>query len=289
MQTLRYFLASLLAILLLPGCSGGLFTSKAPVTLREAWATDNTLRSPESVVYDRERNVLYVSNINQMSKDRKDGDGFISRLSTKGEIEQLYWVSGLNDPKGLALHNNVLYVADLDEIVAIATQTGAVLSRHKADKAKMLNDVTVDDAGNVYVSDSEQGRIYLFRNGRVTSWLDNTQREKPNGLLYDNNRLIMASFNSGKLRFLDTERKEFTEWADDIPSADGVTRVSDGYLVSNWHGEVYYVNQEGKKRKVLDTKDQKINAADISYSEEQQMLYVPTFFDNRVIAYSVTF
>jgi len=246
MQTLRYFLASLLMVLLLPGCGGGLFTAKAPVTLREAWATDNTLRTPESVVYDRERNVLYVSNINQTSKDRKDGDGFISRLSPKGEIEQLYWVSGLNDPKGLALHNNVLYVADLDEIVAIATQTGAVLSRHKADKAQMLNDVTVDDAGNVYVSDSEQGRIYLFRNGRVTSWLDKMRGEKPNGLLYDNNRLIVASFNSGKLRFLDTERKEFTDWADDIPSADGMTRVSDGYLVSNWNGEVYYVNQAGK-------------------------------------------
>ena len=276
-------------VLLLPGCGGGLFTAKAPVTLREAWATDNTLRTPESVVYDRERNVLYVSNINQTSKDRKDGDGFISRLSPKGEIEQLYWVSGLNDPKGLALHNNVLYVADLDEIVAIATQTGAVLSRHKADKAQMLNDVTVDDAGNVYVSDSEQGRIYLFRNGRVTSWLDKMRGEKPNGLLYDNNRLIVASFNSGKLRFLDTERKEFTDWADDIPSADGMTRVSDGYLVSNWNGEVYYVNQAGKKWKVLDTKDRKVSAADISYSEEQQLLFVPTFFDNRVVAYSVNF
>ena len=276
-------------VLLLPGCGGGLFTAKAPVTLRQAWASDNTLRTPESVVYDRERNVLYVSNINQMSKDRKDGDGFISRLSPKGEIEQLYWVSGLNDPKGMALHNNVLYVADLDEIVAIATQTGAVLSRHKADKAQMLNDVTVDDAGNVYVSDSEQGRIYLFRNGRVSSWLDNMKREKPNGLLYDNNRLIVASFNSGKLRFLDTERKEFTDWAEGIPSADGVTRVSDGYLVLNWNGEVYYVNQAGKKWKVLDTKDKKISAADISYSEELQLLFVPTFFDNRVVAYTVSF
>lgn len=290
MRTIPFYFAALLSLLLLQGCSSGLFTANAPVTLKEAWASDNTLRTPESVLFDRERNVLYVSNMNQSNREQKDGDGFISRLSPDGEVEQLYWVSGLNDPKGLALHNNVLYVADLDEIVAIATQTGSVLSRSKAEKAQNLNDVTADDEGNVYVSDSQRGRIYLLRNGRVTNWLDDTRREKPNGLLYDNNRLIVASFNTGKVRFLDTETKEFTDWTDDIDSADGITRVgTDGYLISNWNGEVYYVNQTGKKWKVLDTKGKKINAADISYSQEQQMLYVPTFYDNRVVAYRVTF
>ena len=289
MRPYSYLSLIILTALALQGCSGGLFSSKGPVTLTEVWATDNTLRTPESVVFDRERNVLYVSNINESSKDRKDGDGFISRLSPNGDIEQLYWVSGLNDPKGLALHNNILYVADMDEIVAIATQTGAVLARHKADKAQMLNDVTVDDAGNVYVSDSQRGAIYLFRNGRVSHWLD-TKRERPNGLLYDNNRLIVASFNTGKVRFLDTERKEFTDWTEKIPSADGITRISaDGYVVSNWNGELYYVDMNGRNWKILDTKNKKINAADVFYSEEQGLLYVPTFFDNRVIAYRVAF
>jgi sugar lactone lactonase YvrE len=279
----------ILAALALQGCRGGLFTSRAPVTLTQAWASDNTLRTPESVVYDRQRHVLYVSNINQTSKDRKDGDGFISRLSPNGDIEQLYWVSGLNDPKGMALQNNVLYVADMDEIIAIATQTGAILARHKADKAQMLNDVTIDNAGNVYVSDSRQGAIYLFRNGRVSHWLD-TKRERPNGLLYDNNRLIVASFNTGRVRFLDIERKEFTDWTDNIPSADGIARVgAEGYMVSNWNGEIYFVNNAGRNWKVLDTKNKKINAADIFYDEVNQLLYVPTFYDNRVVAYRVAF
>jgi sugar lactone lactonase YvrE len=179
MRTIPYYFASLLSLLLLQGCSSGLFTANAPVTLQEAWASDNTLRTPESVLFDRERNVLYVSNMNESNREQKDGDGFISRLSPDGEVEQLYWVSGLNDPKGMALHNNVLYVADLDEIVAIATQTGSVLSRSKAEKAQNLNDVTADGEGNVYASDSQRGRIYLLRNGRVTNWLDDTRREKP--------------------------------------------------------------------------------------------------------------
>ncbi|WP_299986810.1 gluconolaconase [uncultured Pontibacter sp.] len=289
MRPLSFLSLLILTALTLQGCSGGLFSSRAPVTLTEAWATDNTLRTPESVVFDRERNVLYVSNINQVSKDRKDGDGFISRLNPNGDVDQLYWVSGLNDPKGLALHNNILYVADMDEIIAIATQTGAVLARHKADKAQMLNDVTIDNAGNVYVSDSQRGTIYLFRNGRVSQWLD-TKRERPNGLLYDNNRLIVASNNTGKVRFLDIERQDFTDWTDKIPSADGITRVgTDGTLVSNWNGEIYYVDINGRNWKILDTKNKKINTADIFYSEEQGLLYVPTFYDNRVIAYRVAF
>lgn len=288
MRAIPYFFLSIL--MLLQGCSSGLFTSRAPVSLQEAWASDNTLRTPESVVFDRERNVLYISNINQSNKDRKDGDGFISRLTPDGKIDQLYWVSGLNDPKGMALHNNVLYVADLDEIIAIATQSGAVLARHKADKAKMLNDVTVDDAGNVYVTDSDRGSIYLFRNGRVSAWVDNTRRERPNGILYDNNRLLVAFMNSDKVKILDTERKEFTDWLDKIPSADGITRIGgEGYMISNWYGELYFVNLAGKTWKVLDTKGKKINAADIYYSEEQRLLYVPTFYDNRVVAYRLSF
>lgn len=278
-------------LLVLEGCSGNLLKSSPPATLKQAWATDNVLRTPESVLYDDLRNVLYVSNINKMSGSSKDGDGFISTLTPDGKVESLYWVSGLNDPKGMALSNNVLYVADVDEIVAISTQSGGVLGRYKADNAKFLNDVVVADDGTVYVSDSETKRIYQLQNGRVTTWIDNTENEKPNGLFMDNNnRMVVAFMSSGKVRMLDPATKKFTDWTDKIPSADGIIKLANGdYMVSNWSGEVYYVNQEGKNWKLLDTKGNKINAADIAYAEQTGLLYVPTFNDNRVVAYNVTF
>lgn len=277
------------ALLALAGCTGGLFGGRTPVKLQQVWATDNTLRTPESVIFDRQRNSLYVSNINQTNKERKDGDGFISRLNTKGEIEELHWVTGLNDPKGLALYNNILYVADIDEVVAIATQTGAILGRYKADKATFLNDITVDNDGNVYISDSDQARIYLLRNGRISTWVE-TKKERPNGLFYDNNRMLVAFSRGGKTRLLDIESKRFTDWTDNIDGGDGITRSGDGnFFVSNWNGEVFYVNQEGRNWRVLDTKSQNINAADIYYLEDQQLLLVPTFNDNRVVAYRVSY
>ena len=284
---LRYTFVGLI-LATLPGC-GSILTPKGPVELKQVWVSDNTLRTPESVLHDPDRNVLYVSNINQ-NQDRNDGDGFISKLSPDGKIEELYWVTGLNNPKGMALHNNVLYVADVDEVVTIAAETGAILGRYKAEKANGLNDITVDDEGNIYITDKEEKCIYQMRNGRISLWLDKTKRENPNGIYFDGNRLVVAFTSSGKVRFLDPETKEFTDWTDKIKNADGVTKAgAEGYFVSSWDGEVYYVNQEGKKWKVLDTKGRNINAADLSYSDQTQLLYIPTFQDNRVVAYSVTY
>ena len=52
---------------------------------------------------------------------------------------------------------------------------------------------------------------------------------------------------------------------------------------------MHYVDPDNNRsQKLLDTKDQKINAADIGYIESQELLLVPTFFDNRVVAYKVS-
>ena len=73
---------------------------KVPLTLNLKWETDPTLTTCESVLYDQERDVLYVSNINGQP-DGKDGNGFISKLNLDGKVTELEWVKGLNAPKGL--------------------------------------------------------------------------------------------------------------------------------------------------------------------------------------------
>lgn len=275
-------------ILMLGSCSSGFLSTRGPVELEQVWASDNTLKTPESALFDPQRNVIYVSNINGTS-DRKDGDGFLSKLNAEGEIEELYWVTGLNNPKGIALHNNVLYVADTDEVVAIATQSGSVLGKYKAEKAKDLNDVAVDGNGTVYITDSEQKRIYQMRNGRISTWIENTKREKPNGIYLHGDRMVLAFMSSGQVRTIDPDTKDFSDWTDGIKGADGIARLEDGnYLVSSWEGEVYYINQTGKKWRILDTKSKNIHAADISFATQPGLLLVPTFYDNRVVAYRLT-
>jgi hypothetical protein len=59
------------------------------------------------------------------------------------------------------------------------------------------------------------------------------------------------------------------------------------FILSTWAGEVNYVSAQGKVEKLLDTKEQKINAADLTYIPEKNLLLIPTFFVNTLTAYSI--
>src|SRR6478609_4811963 len=87
-----------------------------PITVQQVWSTDTILRTPESVFYDSKREILYVANINKINKDSPDGDGFISKVKLDGKIEKLNWITGLNDPKGIAIVGGTLYVSDIKQL-----------------------------------------------------------------------------------------------------------------------------------------------------------------------------
>jgi hypothetical protein len=75
--------------------------------IEQVWASDSVLLTPESVIYDPVHDAIYVSCINKDPWE-KDGDGFISRLSSSGEVEDLEWIKELSGPKGMAILNNIL-------------------------------------------------------------------------------------------------------------------------------------------------------------------------------------
>lgn len=261
------------------------------VSLEQAWSTDTVMRTPESVLYDQDRDIIYVANINGVNKEQKDSDGFIARLSPDGSVEELKWVEGLNDPKGMGLHDNTLYVADLDEIVEINAETGEIENKYPVEGASFLNDITVDNDGKVYVTDSDTDKIHVLQDGKVTTWMSDSSLQRPNGLLAtEDGELLLASAGGGFLAPVNTDDKTIEEhWVDNIPSADGIIKTKDGnYIVSTWQGEVHYVDPSAKSsQKILDTKAEEINAADIGYHEDEELLLIPTFNDNRVVAYKV--
>ncbi|HEX5111353.1 MAG TPA: hypothetical protein VFV79_00790, partial [Saprospiraceae bacterium] len=94
-------------------------------------------------------------------------------------------------------------------------------------------------------------------------------------------------FGNGSNFIVSTDKK-LTKSATTGQGADGVVMVGKNeYLVSSWHGELYFVNAKGESTKILDTKDQKINAADIAYNSKAKVVYVPTFLANCVMAYEL--
>ena len=109
----------------------------------------------------------------------------------------------------------------------------------------------------------------------------------PNGILAEKSgTLLIGSGKIGALRRVDLTTKTMTTLADGMAATDGIVPVrKDGVLVSDWNGQVFYVPKSGPKVPLLDTRAQKINAADIEYVHNGRLLFVPTFFNNRVVAY----
>jgi sugar lactone lactonase YvrE len=251
------------------------------------WKSDTTLRVPESVFFDAKANVLYVANIDGQP-DGKDGKGFISKLSpADGKIIKREWVSGLNAPKGMGLVKNNLYVADLFDVVQIDIASGKIVKTYPVEGAKFLNDVTTDEKGNVYISDSGTGKVHKLSNGKVEVFFESADIKGTNGLLAQKDALLLADFPTGDVFKLDWTSKKLTKFASTAQGGDGLVSTGKGeYILSLWFGEVYAIDAAGKSVKLLDTKEQKENAADVAYDEKTQTLFIPTFFANGVAAYT---
>ncbi|RYF63629.1 MAG: ATP-binding protein [Cytophagaceae bacterium] len=259
-----------------------------PGKLTKVWETDTTLRVPESVLFDPQEDVLYVSNIDGKS-DELDGSGFISKVSTDGKITNLRWTSGLNAPKGMALYKKRLYVTDVYRLVAINTETGQAEKTWDAlpQQGAFLNDVTIDKAGTVYVSDNRANKIYRLKDDTWEVWLEGEQLNGPNGLLVvGTDKLLIGSGKLGALQAIDVNTKTITKLADGMAATDGIEpEGKKNYFVSDWNGQIFHVTADGNKQQVLDTRTDKINSADIAYINKRKLLIVPTFFKNKLVAY----
>ncbi|MBO0951402.1 SMP-30/gluconolactonase/LRE family protein [Fibrella forsythiae] len=273
------------------GISQASVAKPKPKKLVKVWESDSTLlRTPESVLFDAASEIVYVANIDGKA-DELDGNGFISQMTTDGKVTNLRWATGLNAPKGMGLFKGKLYVTDVYRLVEINTATGQVEKTYDAidPKNAFLNDVTVTNDGIVYVSDSRFDKIYRLKDGNWEVVMSGEQLNKPNGLLAEGkNSLLIGSTKIGALRRVDLATQKITTIAEGMTVTDGI--VSDGkagFFVSDWNGQVFFVDKLGEKQSLLDTRASKINSADIEYIKRGKLLLVPTFFKNTVVAYRV--
>ena len=184
--------------------------------------------------------------------------------------------------------NKKLYVSDIDRVVAIDISTGKILQTWPIEGAGFLNDISTNEAGNVWISDSATGSIHLLSEDEISTWVQSDTLKGPNGLLVEKDRILNATFQSGNLFTFDLATKAITKVADGLGGGDGI--VSDGkgnYLVSDWNGQIFFFDKDWKKTTLLDTREAKISAADIEFIADKNLLLIPTFFGNKVMAYEL--
>lgn len=251
--------------------------------LEKLWSSPAEFKTPESVLYNHDQEMIFVSNIGT-TKNGKNGDGFISLLSVEGEIENLYWIKGLNDPKGLAIIGKNLYVADIDELVVIEYESARIVKRYLFPTAKFLNDVTAYSKNMIFISDMLDQRIYLFNEGVISSWKFDPKLKDVNGLWAEKGKLYAGNDTIWEI---DIETMEMKELFGNTGGVDGLEKIGDNkFIFSNWAGKIFLF-QNGEIIKLLDTSELKINSADIDFAPELETLFVPTFFGNTVDAYKL--
>lgn len=100
----------------------------------------------------------------------KNQNGSISKISPdNGSIIELNWINGLNTPKGLAVNDDKLYLADIDELVEAGVSDGQIIDRYRAAGAVFLNDVAIDSQDRVYGADTGTNTIYRLENATEKS------------------------------------------------------------------------------------------------------------------------
>ncbi len=253
-------------------------------TLTKIWETDSIMTTSESTLYDKASNLIYVSNISGNSSE-KNGKGFIATMKPDGSISELNWLTGLNAPKGMALLNGKLYVTDIDELVEIDVASKKVSNRYPVQDAVFLNDAATNGR-SIYFSDSRTGRVHALENGAVTLIAEGL--ENINGLAFNEEGQLYLLDGAGLHRYIMADKN--TEPVNEVvKGGDGLVILNDStFIASRWDGEIYFISN-GKEHLMLDTKSEGANTADIDYIEAENLVLVPTFRNNRVVAYKLSY
>lgn len=292
-------------ILLMVGSRGDAWSFRATVdralaptladhgALEEVWATPDTFLTPESVLEDPLRPLLYVTSFDNQYGTRTEPSGYISTLSRDGRILEHRWLDGLNAPTGMDIWRDTLYVCERAHLLAVELASRRIVGRWPIPDVTFPNDLVVDEEGAVYISDTRTGnwpdsRIYRFKHGAFEVWVSEGI-DGANGLWIQEGSLIVGNSGDGTLKRVDLETRRVEEIVS-LGSGilDGIRVDQEGHLlVSFWEGQLFRISPQGEVLELLDAMPGRWNTADFEYLPGEDLLLIPTFTENRVRAFRI--
>lgn len=282
-----------------------------PPPVEEAEATpgvtilaDHGFATPESVVFDKKRDVYLVSNING-SPHGKDQNGFISKITPLDDdkykvdtkfIDGAGAKSKLDAPKGLAIVGDTLYVADLDRVRLFDATTGTAQGEIELPGATFANGVAGGKNGLVYVTDSGldekfasngSDAVWLIKNGKAKKIISGPELGGPNGVVAGDGGVWVTTFGSGELYWVSdkgklSERQKLTEGKN-----DGLVSTDDGrLLISSWSTSSVYSGKPGEEfHKEISGVE---SPADIGLDCTRGRVLIPLFTKNSVVIHTLS-
>ncbi len=238
----------------------------------EKWGEDVGLIKPESVVFDVGNECLYISNGQQFAPGT---DGFISKFNKDGQLEELKWVSDLSRPTGMAIHNNQLWVADVNQLKVIEIASGKVVKSYSEPiKNSGLNDVAINSRGEVYVTASFIHSVFKVEGDSLKPWVqDEEQLQWANGIYALDQEVLVGGTH---LASIDIKTKAIRKIETNPPVVDMDGLWPDGlggYYLSTVEGTaLWHLDAQGKSTRLDQGGDY---FGDLQYVKETATLYVP--------------
>jgi sugar lactone lactonase YvrE len=266
-------------------------------------------QGPESVKYDPEQDVWFVTNMSGAGSV-KDGNGYISKLSAAHPDSATVFASGgtngvaLDSPKGMAIHGDTLWVADISVLRAFDRRTGMPLANIDFAPlgAVQLNDIAIGPDGNIYITDTGimmtpkgvlhvgPDRMFVVGANRQIAAMNGTADITfPNGISWDSagRQWIVVTFDPfvGRIHALRADGGGGRVIRTGSGRLDGVEVLGDGSIVfTSWVDSTLHRLKNGKDEKLLREIPE---AADIGIDTRRNQIAIPLSVLGRIQIWSL--
>ena len=242
----------------------------------------NLLNHPESVVYDSVYERYLVSNWE---------DGNIIQINSLEQ--QDYFNTELESAAGLHIVGDTIYVSSNEGqysgIIGFLLSTGEIIFHVNIPEKLLLNDITSDLDGNLYVTDTDAHRIYKVSiNDMTYTTFVNYGLGWPNGIMYDmpNNRLLVLNGGLPNKPLIAVSLEDSTISTvveTGFGAIDGLTTDNNGNTYfSSWETDKVYRYNESFTNPPEVVSSGHNNPADIFFNKLNNILAVPNFNSNSV-------
>ena len=247
--------------------------------MTKQWEISHELSYPETVVYDKNRNILYVSNF------YSDTLQYISKVDLEGNVVELEWIKGLSQPTGMAVNDDTLFVVERQNLVEIDIPSGD-MKKYPIPTPGFPNDITIDDDKNIYITDGQTGQIKKFSSSEFSVFKSGLAQV--NGIHYFDGKLYVGVSGDSTVKSIDLITEEITTLAELDPGAviDGMETDEEGnLLVSDYDGKLYLIKSSEEKILLMDSTAPSQYLANFAYIAGKNQIIIPTLNDNKIIAF----
>lgn len=243
---------------------------------------------PEAVRYDPDQDIYFVSNFNGDGNDR-DENGFISKISPDGTIEEMEFITGtsehpLHAPRGMYITGDTLWTCDVDGVHGFDRNSGEQVTfiDFTSFEPGFLNDIAAGPDGTLYVTDTVNPRLFSISNSEVSLAVVSIPHA-PNGVTLDEEeeRVILAPWNEARTFYAwnpATSELEEARTLDAGGNFDGIEIVEGSWVIASQVDSSLHISGENSGIAVKT----RGKPADIGIDTQRQRVAVPYIDLNRV-------